>query len=202
MANQSTGAAARTSPIATNRPASVYLPHVIEPSAGADRATLAFLCEAYTEDTAPDDKGKMQTRVVMKFHPRTRSDQGGRFSAGEKRWHAGDGPRDLPDALKEQVPRLLRRKGGRRPSLSPPGRGRHALLRHRRRADAHRPDRHRPRPRHARAVASEDRRCGRGDFGSSELVRRVDKTIPPAARRVGRSARGGWRPTDADWPPG
>jgi glycyl-tRNA synthetase len=47
-----------------------YTPHVIEPSAGADRATLAFLCEAYTEDHAPDDKGEMQTRVVMKFHPR------------------------------------------------------------------------------------------------------------------------------------
>lgn len=47
-----------------------FTPHVIEPSAGADRATLAFLCEAYTEDTAPDDKGKMQTRVFMKFHPR------------------------------------------------------------------------------------------------------------------------------------
>ena len=47
-----------------------YLPHVIEPSAGADRATLAFLCEAYHEDQAPDDKGEMQTRVVMKFHPR------------------------------------------------------------------------------------------------------------------------------------
>ena len=47
-----------------------YFPHVIEPSAGADRATLAFLCEAYTEDEAPDDKGKMQKRVVMKFHPR------------------------------------------------------------------------------------------------------------------------------------
>ena len=47
-----------------------YLPHVIEPSAGADRTTLAFLCEAYTEDEAPDDKGKMQTRVVMKFHPK------------------------------------------------------------------------------------------------------------------------------------
>jgi glycyl-tRNA synthetase len=43
---------------------------VIEPSAGADRATLAFLCEAYYEDQAPDDKGEMQTRVVMKFHPR------------------------------------------------------------------------------------------------------------------------------------
>ncbi len=47
-----------------------YIPHVIEPSAGADRATLAFLCEAYTEDQAPDEKGNLQTRVVMKLHPR------------------------------------------------------------------------------------------------------------------------------------
>ena len=47
-----------------------YIPHVIEPSAGADRATLAFLCEAYTEDEAPDDKGNMQTRLVMRLHPR------------------------------------------------------------------------------------------------------------------------------------
>ncbi|MBL8880547.1 MAG: glycine--tRNA ligase [Phycisphaerales bacterium] len=47
-----------------------YLPTVIEPSAGADRATLAFLCEAYTEDQKPDAKGAMQTRVYMRFHPR------------------------------------------------------------------------------------------------------------------------------------
>jgi len=47
-----------------------YTPHVIEPSAGADRATLAFLCEAYTEDEAPDENGKMQSRVVMKLHPK------------------------------------------------------------------------------------------------------------------------------------
>jgi glycyl-tRNA synthetase len=47
-----------------------FVPTVIEPSAGADRATLAFLCEAYTEDQAPDEKGVLQTRVVMKFHPR------------------------------------------------------------------------------------------------------------------------------------
>lgn len=47
-----------------------YIPHVIEPSAGADRAVLAFLCEAYTEDMAPDENGKMQGRVVLKFHPR------------------------------------------------------------------------------------------------------------------------------------
>jgi len=47
-----------------------YTPHVIEPSAGADRATLAFLCQAYHEDQAPDENGQMQTRVVMRFSPR------------------------------------------------------------------------------------------------------------------------------------
>ncbi len=47
-----------------------FTPHVIEPSAGADRATLAFLCEAYTEDEAPDEDGNMKSRTVLKFHPR------------------------------------------------------------------------------------------------------------------------------------
>jgi glycyl-tRNA synthetase len=47
-----------------------FVPHVIEPSAGADRATLAFLCQAYTEDEAPDENGKLAKRVVMKLHPR------------------------------------------------------------------------------------------------------------------------------------
>ncbi len=47
-----------------------FLPHVIEPAAGADRATLAFICEAYNEDEQPDDKGKLQTRTFMKLHPK------------------------------------------------------------------------------------------------------------------------------------
>ncbi len=47
-----------------------FIPHVIEPAAGADRATLAFICEAYCEDEQPDDKGEMQTRTFMKFHPK------------------------------------------------------------------------------------------------------------------------------------
>jgi glycyl-tRNA synthetase len=47
-----------------------YVPHVIEPSAGADRATLAFLCEAYNEDEAPDENGKPTKRVFLKLHPR------------------------------------------------------------------------------------------------------------------------------------
>ncbi len=47
-----------------------FVPHVIEPSAGADRFALAVLCEAYTEDKVPDASGKAEERVVMKFHPR------------------------------------------------------------------------------------------------------------------------------------
>jgi glycyl-tRNA synthetase len=47
-----------------------FIPHVIEPSAGADRAALAFLCEAYVEDAIVDHKGVPQPRVVLKFHPR------------------------------------------------------------------------------------------------------------------------------------
>jgi glycyl-tRNA synthetase len=47
-----------------------FLPHVVEPSAGVDRSVLALICEAYSEDEAPDDKGKMETRTVLRFHPR------------------------------------------------------------------------------------------------------------------------------------
>ncbi len=47
-----------------------YIPYVIEPSGGVDRAALAFLCEAYCEDTAPDEHGRPQPRTVMKLHPR------------------------------------------------------------------------------------------------------------------------------------
>ena len=47
-----------------------YIPHVIEPSAGADRLILALIANAYSEITETDDKGKTETRVTMKFHPR------------------------------------------------------------------------------------------------------------------------------------
>jgi len=47
-----------------------FTPHVIEPSAGADRFTLAVLTEAYTEEELVDGKGQKDTRIVMKFHPR------------------------------------------------------------------------------------------------------------------------------------
>ena len=42
-----------------------YIPYCVEPSLGADRVTLAFLCEAYDEETLADG----ETRTVLRFHP-------------------------------------------------------------------------------------------------------------------------------------
>ena len=47
-----------------------FIPHVVEPSAGADRTVLALICEAYEEETVTNDKGKEEMRTVMRFHPR------------------------------------------------------------------------------------------------------------------------------------
>jgi glycyl-tRNA synthetase len=47
-----------------------YIPHVIEPAAGADRATLAFLLAAYEEEEVPDAKGGTDKRVLLRLDPR------------------------------------------------------------------------------------------------------------------------------------
>lgn len=49
---------------------SKFVPHVIEPSAGLDRLSLAIICEAYSEKETVDDKGKTETRIILRFHPR------------------------------------------------------------------------------------------------------------------------------------
>lgn len=55
-----------------------YFPHVIEPSAGADRGALALLCEAYTDDP------NRPSGVVMKFHPRMAPIKAGIFPLVDK----------------------------------------------------------------------------------------------------------------------
>ncbi|MDQ1462146.1 MAG: glycyl-tRNA synthetase [Actinomycetota bacterium] len=47
-----------------------YLPYVIEPALGADRATLAFLLAAYDEDEATSGEGKVEKRTVLRLDPR------------------------------------------------------------------------------------------------------------------------------------
>lgn len=55
-----------------------YFPHIIEPSAGADRGVLALLCEAYTDDP------NRPSGVVMKFHPRMAPIKAGVFPLVDK----------------------------------------------------------------------------------------------------------------------
>jgi len=47
-----------------------YLPYVIEPAAGLTRSLMAFLVESYTEDEAPNTKGGVDVRTVLKLDPR------------------------------------------------------------------------------------------------------------------------------------
>ncbi len=47
-----------------------WIPYVIEPSAGLTRSLMAFLCEAYAEDEAPNTKGGVDKRTVLRLDPR------------------------------------------------------------------------------------------------------------------------------------
>ena len=47
----------------------VYVPYVIEPSVGVERLLLAFLVNAYEEETLTDSNGKEDTRTVLRLHP-------------------------------------------------------------------------------------------------------------------------------------
>jgi glycyl-tRNA synthetase len=62
-----------------------YVPYVIEPAVGVDRATLAFLCEAYTEDVIENEP-----RTLLKLHPRLAPVKVGIFPLVKK-----DGLREL-----------------------------------------------------------------------------------------------------------
>ncbi len=47
-----------------------FIPYVIEPAAGVDRCVLTFMLDAYAEDEAPNAKGKLEKRTVMRLDHR------------------------------------------------------------------------------------------------------------------------------------
>jgi glycyl-tRNA synthetase len=47
-----------------------FIPYVVEPAAGVDRGALVFLLDAYAEDEAPDAKGNLEKRVVLRLDRR------------------------------------------------------------------------------------------------------------------------------------
>lgn len=80
-----------------------YVPHVIEPSAGVDRLALALICNAYHEDQMPDEKGKMDTRVVMRFHPRIAPIKVGVFPLLKNRPELVQKAREVRDMLRQHM---------------------------------------------------------------------------------------------------
>ncbi|MDG2032244.1 MAG: glycine--tRNA ligase, partial [Phycisphaerales bacterium] len=71
-----------------------YFPHVIEPSAGADRGTLALICEAFT----PDDS--RASKVYMNFEPRVAPIKAGIFPLVKK-----DGMPEIGEKLYKELRR-------------------------------------------------------------------------------------------------
>jgi glycyl-tRNA synthetase len=47
-----------------------YIPYVIEPAAGVNRSMMAFLIDAYAEDEAPNAKGGVDKRTLLRLDPR------------------------------------------------------------------------------------------------------------------------------------
>jgi glycyl-tRNA synthetase len=131
-----------------------YVPHVIEPAAGADRAFLAFLCDAYDEEEVAG-----RERVVLRLHPAIAPVKaailpllGNDAALGERRRVAW------------ALPGRARHERRDRPALPQAGRDRHALGDH-------------DRPRVARG-----RRRDSAGAGLARAGPRSDRRSPAAAR--------------------
>jgi len=81
-----------------------YVPHVIEPSAGVDRLALALICNAYSEDQAPDEKGKLESRIVMRFHPRIAPTRVAVFPLLKNKPDLVQKAKDVRDLLQQYMP--------------------------------------------------------------------------------------------------
>ena len=74
-----------------------YMPHVVEPAAGATRGVLALLCDAYDEEP-PDEDGKGE-RTVLRLHPRLAPIKAGILPLVKKE--------GMPETAREIVERFL-----------------------------------------------------------------------------------------------
>ncbi len=107
-----------------------YTPYVIEPAAGLTRSLMAFLVDAYTEDEAPNAKGGVDKRTVLRLDRRLRRSRPRCCRSRATRISAR-----RPRTSRLSFARLehrVRRRGCDRPSLPSPGRDRNAVLHHRR----------------------------------------------------------------------
>ena len=129
-----------------------WTPYVIEPAAGLTRAVLTFLLDAYSEDEAPDAKGKLEKRTVLRLDKRLAPVKVAVLPLSR---HADLSPkaRDLAASAPALLECGVRRCAGDRAPVSAPGRDRDAVLRHdrfrhsrRQRRDGAGPRQHGPGP--------------------------------------------------------
>ena len=97
------------------------MPHVIEPAAGADRATLAFLVDAYDEEVVErEGTGEGEKRTVLRLHPRLAPVKAAVLPLVNK-----DGQPELAREVHERAARAragrVRRRRRDRQALPPPG---------------------------------------------------------------------------------
>jgi glycyl-tRNA synthetase len=81
----------------------LYVPHVIEPSAGLDRLALAVLAAAYHEEEKADVNGKIEKRTVLRFHPRIAPVKVGVFPLLKNKPELVAKARELYNVLKGQM---------------------------------------------------------------------------------------------------
>jgi glycyl-tRNA synthetase len=80
-----------------------YVPHVIEPSAGLDRLALAILANAFCEEEKADVNGKVETRTIMRFHPRVAPIKVGVFPLLKNKPELVAKAREVYDLLKKHM---------------------------------------------------------------------------------------------------
>jgi glycyl-tRNA synthetase len=79
------------------------VPHVIEPSAGLDRLALAILASAFCEEEKADVNGKVETRTVMRLHPRVAPIKVGVFPLLKNKPELVAKAREVYDLLKKHM---------------------------------------------------------------------------------------------------
>ncbi len=93
-----------------------YVPYVIEPAAGPNRAMMAFLVDAYDEDEAPNTKGGVDKRTVLRLDPRLAPVKVAVLPLSRNE-ALSPKARDLAARLRKSLERRLRRCTSDRPTL-------------------------------------------------------------------------------------
>ena len=133
-----------------------YVPYVVEPAAGVDRAMLSFMIDAY--DT---EEVEGRQRTVLRLHPKLAPVKVAVLPLVNKDGQPEKAREIYETAARADVRRVRHRRLDRQ-AVPPPGRDRHPLGRDRRPPDDGRRHRHPPRPRLTRTVSNSDRGAGRG----------------------------------------